>query len=107
MANEGASDSAALPAVRQPIAPVGRAAADREPREKRSVTLDAPVARAVERLVQDGRAASFSAAINAAAARWVANQQLRAALDELYEQEPESRPSPQAVAAAARELGLG
>lgn len=78
----------------------------RQPREKRSVTLDAPVARAVDRLVDEGAARSFSAAINEATARWVANQQLGRALDELYEEDPDARPSADAVRAAAARLGL-
>ena len=78
----------------------------RQPREKRSVTLDADVAQAVDQLVDEGAAESFSAAINDAAARWVANQQLAHALDELYESDPDARPSAEAVKAAAANLGL-
>lgn len=51
------------------------------------MTLDAPVAHAVDRLVEGGRVASFSAAIDAAAARWVVYEPLRASLDELYQQD--------------------
>lgn len=82
------------------------AAAGRPPRQKRSVTLDAPLAEAVDQLVEDGAAESFSAAINDAAARWVANQHLGRALDALYADDPGARPTQDAVRAAATRLGL-
>lgn len=71
---------------------------------KRSVTLDPDVAAAVDRHVQLGTAESFSAAINDAAFRWAANQDLRAVLDEIYEQDPEARPSEDDLAAARQRL---
>lgn len=71
---------------------------------KRSVTLDPKVAAAVDHHVEAGAAESFSAAINAAAARWAANQDLREALDALYEDSPASRPTEAEIAAAAAQL---
>ena len=56
--------------------------------------------------VERGAAANPSAAINQAAARWAANQDLALAPDELYEQEPDPRPSEEAVAEATVRLGL-
>lgn len=82
------------------------AAAAQLPRQKRSVTLDAPLAEAVDQLVVEGAAESFSAAINDAAARWVANQHLGRALDALYAEDPDARPTQDAVRAAATRLGL-
>lgn len=78
----------------------------RKPAQKRSVTLDPEVAASVAEHVARGAAPSFSAAINHAAARWVANQDLSRALDELYEQDPDARPSEDAVLRAATKLGL-
>lgn len=71
---------------------------------KRSVTLDPEIAAAVDHHVQAGAAESFSAAINAAAGRWAANQDLREALDAFYEESPESRPTEAEIAAAAARL---
>jgi|GEM_PF-3863607 len=74
---------------------------------KRSVTLDPDVAAAVDRHVESGAAESFSAAINDAAFRWAANQDLRAVLDEIYTQDPSARPDEaQLVAARERLEGL-
>lgn len=75
-------------------------------REKRSITLSADVAAAVDAHVERGAAASFSAAINDAAARWAANQDLRAVLDELYERDPSLRPTQHELDEAASRLGL-
>lgn len=75
-------------------------------REKRSITLAADVAAAVDAHVERGAAASFSAAINEAAARWAANQDLRAVLDKLYEQDPSLRPTPHELGEAAARVGL-
>lgn len=71
---------------------------------KRSVTLYPEIAAAVDHHVEAGAAESFSAAINDAAARWAANQDLREALDALYEESPDSRPTEAEVAAAAERL---
>lgn len=71
---------------------------------KRSVTLDPEVAAAVDRHVELGAAESFSAAINDAAFRWAANQDLRTVLDEIYETDPDARPDEDLVAAAAERL---
>lgn len=71
---------------------------------KRSVTLDPAVAAAVDHHVAAGAAESFSAAINTAASRWAANQDLRAALDAIYAEKPEARPTGDEVAIAAERL---
>jgi Arc/MetJ-type ribon-helix-helix transcriptional regulator len=71
---------------------------------KRSVTLDPEVAAAVDHHVAAGAAASFSAAVNEAAARWAANQDLREALDAVYEATPEARPTDDEIATAAGRL---
>lgn len=75
--------------------------------EKRSVTLDPDVARAVDHHVRAGCAASFSAAINEAAARWAANRDLREALDATYADDPDTRPTDEQIAAAAERLSGG
>jgi Arc/MetJ-type ribon-helix-helix transcriptional regulator len=72
--------------------------------EKRSVTLDPDVAEAVDQHVKAGAAASFSAAINEAAARWAANRDLREALDIVYAEEPGSRPTDEQIATATKRL---
>lgn len=74
---------------------------------KRSVTLDPEIGAAVDHHVEAGAAESFSAAINDAAATWVANQDLREALDALYEESPDSRPTEAEIAAAAERLKQG
>jgi Arc/MetJ-type ribon-helix-helix transcriptional regulator len=71
---------------------------------KRSVTLDPAVAAAVDHHVQAGAAESFSAAINDAASRWAANQDLREALDTIYAEEPQARPTEDEIASAAERL---
>lgn len=71
---------------------------------KRSVTLDPDVARAVDHHVRAGSAESFSAAINEAAARWAANRDLREALDAVYADDPDARPTDEQIAAAAERL---
>lgn len=81
-------------------------AASATAREKRSITLEAEVAAAVDAHVERGAAPSFSAAINQAAARWAANQDLRAVLDELYAEDPDARPTEEALQHAAAKLGL-
>lgn len=68
------------------------------------MTLDPEVADAVDHHVEAGAAESFSAAINAAAARWAANQDLREALDAVYHDDPDARPGEDEVAAAAERL---
>lgn len=78
----------------------------RKPAQKKSITLDAEVADSVAEHVERGAADNFSAAINQAAARWAANQDLGVALDELYEEYPDARPSEEAVAKAAARLSL-
>lgn len=75
-------------------------------REKRSVTLSAAVAAAVDEHVARGAAASFSAALDEAATLWAANQDLRLALDDLYAADPAARPSAATVDRAAQDLGL-
>lgn len=83
------------------------AAGDPEPaRVKKSITLHAIVAEGVEHHVDRGKAPSFSAAMNDAAARWVASQNLRAMLDERYEADPDSRPTDDELARARAALGL-
>jgi Arc/MetJ-type ribon-helix-helix transcriptional regulator len=72
--------------------------------EKRSVTLDPDVAKAVDHHVEAGAAESFSAAINEAAVRWAANRDLREALDAVYADDPAARPSEDEVAATAERL---
>ncbi len=72
--------------------------------EKRSVTLDPEVAEAVDHHVQAGAAQSFSAAINEAAARWAANRDLRKALDGVYAEDSDARPTDEQIAAAAARL---
>jgi Arc/MetJ-type ribon-helix-helix transcriptional regulator len=71
---------------------------------KRSVTLDPEIAAAVDHHVEAGAAESFSAAINDAAARWVASKDLRQALDAIYEEAPEARPTDEEIAVAAGRL---
>jgi Arc/MetJ-type ribon-helix-helix transcriptional regulator len=71
---------------------------------KRSVTLDPAVAAAVEHHVESGAAESFSAAINDAASRWAANQDLREALDAIYAEAPEARPTEEEVASATERM---
>lgn len=73
-------------------------------RSKRSVTLEPEVAEAVDRHVESGAVESFSAAINEAAARWAANQDLREALEVVYSEHPDARPTHDEVAAAADAL---
>ena len=75
-------------------------------RQKRSVTLSAEVAAAIDAHVARGAAASFSAAIDEAAATWAANLDLRVTLDELYGEQPDARPTQGQIAAAAKNLGL-
>lgn len=72
--------------------------------QKRSVTLEPDVAKAVEHHVQAGAAESFSAAINEAAGRWAANRDLREALDTVYAEDPGARPSDERIAAAAERV---
>lgn len=72
--------------------------------EKRSVTLDPTVAKAVDHHVEAGAAESFSAAINEAAAKWAANRDLREALDAVYADRPDARPPKEQIAAAAERL---
>lgn len=74
--------------------------------QKRSVTLDPDVAKAVEHHVHAGAAESFSAAINEAASRWAANRDLREALDAVYAEDPDARPSEKQVAAAAARVAV-
>lgn len=74
--------------------------------EKRSVTLDPDVAKAVDHHVEAGAAESFSAAINEAAARWTANRDLREALDAVYAGDPDARPTEEQIAAAAERLSV-
>lgn len=74
------------------------------PMEKRSVTLDPDVAKAVDHHVEAGAAESFSAAINEAAARWAANRDLREALDVVYADDPGARPTEKQIAAATERL---
>jgi Arc/MetJ-type ribon-helix-helix transcriptional regulator len=71
---------------------------------KRSVTLDREVAAAVDHHVEAGAAESFSAAINDAAARWAASQDLREVLDAIYEETPDARPTDEEIAGAAERL---
>jgi hypothetical protein len=78
----------------------------RKPAQKKSITLDSEVADSVAQHVERGAAATFSAAINQAAARWAANQDLGLALDELYAEDPDAKPSEEDVAKAAAKFGL-
>ncbi|HEX9888575.1 MAG TPA: hypothetical protein VGA69_03800 [Nitriliruptorales bacterium] len=71
---------------------------------KRSVTLAPEVAAAVDHHVEAGAAESFSSAINEAAARWAANQDLREALDTIYRDAPQARPTNEQIATAAQRL---
>lgn len=73
-------------------------------RQKRSITLDPEVAKGVDELVAQGLADSFSAALNDAATRWVYKQRLRQVLDEIYEEDPSLRPTPEAIARATQRL---
>lgn len=72
--------------------------------EKRSVTLDPEVAKAVDHHVDAGAAESFSAAINQAAAKWAANRDLREALDIVYADDPDARPTGEQIEAATERL---
>lgn len=96
---------APMPATQVPTAE-GVVTARTPARVKRSVTLDPAIVEAVDAHVARGAATSFSAAINDAGARWVANADLRASLDEFYADNPDARPTAAEVAAAAAELGL-
>lgn len=72
--------------------------------EKRSVTLDPDVAKAVDHHVDMGAAESFSAAINEAAAKWTANRDLREALDAVYADDSDARPSEEQISTADERL---
>lgn len=96
---------------RSPLRPTDVAAllhaGDPEPaRIKKSITLHSLVAEGVEHHVDQGKAPSFSAAMNDAAARWVASQNLRAMLDDRYEDDPDARPTDDELARARAALGL-
>jgi Arc/MetJ-type ribon-helix-helix transcriptional regulator len=83
----------------------GRIAIMEQPaRQKRSITLDPEVAKGVDELVAQGLVDSFSAAINEAATRWVYNRRLRQVLDEIYEEDPSARPTPEEIARAEQKL---
>lgn len=71
-----------------------------------SVTVPAPLVDALRSLSASGRISSTSAAVTEAVRSWASNQLLREALDEIYEDEPQVRPSEAAVASARRRLGL-
>lgn len=73
---------------------------------KKSITLHSLVAEGVEHHVDRGKAPSFSAAMNDAAARWVASQNLRAMLDERYDADPDAQPTDAELARAREALGL-
>ncbi|MGQ0773117.1 MAG: ribbon-helix-helix domain-containing protein [Pseudonocardiales bacterium] len=71
-----------------------------------SVSLPGPLLDALQALAQDGRITSTSAAVTEALTKWIYNQLLRLTLDELYEEQPDLRPTPERVAAMARRVGV-
>lgn len=71
-----------------------------------SVSLPGPLLDALQSLAQDGRIGSTSAAVTEALTRWLHNKLLRLTLDEIYDEHPDLRPTPQRVAAMARRVGI-
>lgn len=74
---------------------------------KISVTVDEGLWEEVQALVDKTSAAeTVSAAVERSLAMWLANQRLAMVLDELYEQDPDARPTAEEVARAATVLDL-
>ena len=71
-----------------------------------SVSLPGPLLDALQSLAQHGKVSSTSAAITEALTRWIHNQLLRLTLDEIYDEQPDLRPTPERVAAMARRVGI-
>lgn len=74
---------------------------------KISVTVDEELWEEVQALVDKTSAAeTASAAVERSLAMWLANQRLAMVLDELYEEDPDARPTAEEVARVAEVLGL-
>lgn len=71
-----------------------------------SVSLPGPLLDALQALAQDGRISSTSAAVTEALIKWIHNQLLRLTLDEIYDEHPDLRPTPEQVIAMARRVGI-
>ncbi len=71
-----------------------------------SVSLPGPLLDALQSLAQDGRISSTSAAVTEALTTWLHNKLLRLTLDEIYDEHPDLRPTPERVAAMARRVGI-
>lgn len=55
---------------------------------------------------QDGRISSTSAAVTEALTTWLHNKLLRLTLDEIYDEHPDLRPTPERVSTMARCVGI-
>jgi Arc/MetJ-type ribon-helix-helix transcriptional regulator len=71
-----------------------------------SVSLPGPLVEALQQLTDAGLVASTSAAATEALTQWAYNHLLRLTLNEVYEEQPELRPSPEQVRAMATRLGV-
>lgn len=71
-----------------------------------SVSLPGPLLDALQSLAQDGKVSSTSAAVTEALTNWIHNQLLRLTLDEIYDEQPDLRPTPERVTAMARRVGI-
>ncbi|MGH3821734.1 MAG: ribbon-helix-helix domain-containing protein [Pseudonocardiaceae bacterium] len=71
-----------------------------------SVSLPGPLLDALQSLAQDGRISSTSAAVTEALTKWLHNKLLRLTLDEIYDEHPDLRPTPERVAAMAQRVGI-
>lgn len=71
-----------------------------------SISLPASLAEALQRLADAGIVPSTSAAATEALTHWAYNRLLRLTLDEIFDEHPELRPSPERVRAMADRLGI-
>lgn len=71
-----------------------------------SVSVPGPLLDALQSLAQHGRISSTSAAVTEALTIWLHNKLLRLTLDEIYDEQPDLRPTPERIAAMAQRLGV-
>lgn len=71
-----------------------------------SVSLPGPLIDAIQALVEDKAASSTSAVVTEALTSWVHNRLLRTTLDEIYDGQPDLRPTIDDIEAMARRVGI-
>jgi transglutaminase-like putative cysteine protease len=71
-----------------------------------SISLPGPLADALTQLSEAGVVHSTSAAATEALTQWAYNRLLRLSLDEIYQDSPDLRPSPERVRELADRLGV-